>query len=51
MRCSECKKDFCTLGFYMKDYVYKVKSDNNVKYFCSYTCYKKYLDSKEKEKK
>lgn len=51
MRCSECNKDFCTLGFYMKDYAYKIKSDKHIKYFCSYTCYNKYLDRKEKENK
>lgn len=47
MKCSECKKDFCTTGFCMKDYVYKVKSGNSTNYFCSYACYNRYLNRKE----
>ena len=45
-KCSHCGKEFSMFFYDIKDYVYKVQPKNgNVKYQCSYPCYRK-----EKEK-
>lgn len=41
--CTNCKKDttvFCNLS----DYVYKVRENNKIIYFCSYTCKHQYTE-------
>jgi len=54
LRCSCCGKPINTFLKNMSEYGWKIKKVKNkkisLKYFCSYTCYKKEIDKEEKIK-
>jgi YHS domain-containing protein len=49
LKCKKCGKEFALT--YTIDYVYKMKLNNKLEYFCSWRCFDRFKKDNEKIKK
>lgn len=56
-KCQICKNSICELQYDFNDYVYKCRehipktTKYEILYFCSYKCYKEYLNERNRQDK
>lgn len=48
--CELCNKEI-SMFYNYNDYKYKISKNKDIKYFCSWTCYRRYLNERNRQNK